>query len=115
MFIGLLSAFTTRRFDRSLVSICKGHIKCVSLNNQPCQARPTLTNINSKDPLYYSFIASVNKCDGIYNTTYDPYARVCVPYKVKNINVKIFHLMLRVNETRLLVQHELCDCKCRLN
>ena len=28
---------------------------------------------------------------------------------------KVFHLMSGVNETRLLVQNEWCDCKCRLN
>ena len=50
-----------------------------------------------------------------YITIYDPYARVCVPDKVKNINVKVFHPMLKVNETKLLVQHKLCECKCRLN
>ena len=31
------------------------------------------------------------------------------------MNVKVFNLMLRVNETKVLVQHELCKCKCRLN
>ena len=39
----------------------KGQIKCVSLNNRPCQARPTILNINSKEPLYSPFIVSVNK------------------------------------------------------
>ena len=28
-----------------------------------------------------------------YNTANDPYARVCVPNKVKNMNVKVFNLM----------------------
>ena len=31
------------------------------------------------------------------------------------MNVKVFNLMSRVNEIRLLVQHELCERKCRLN
>ena len=38
MFIGLLSASTTARLGESLGSNSKGHIKCVSLNNRPCQA-----------------------------------------------------------------------------
>ena len=33
----------------------------------------------------------------------------------KNLNVKVFHLMSGVNETRFLVQRESCDCKCTLN
>ena len=32
----------------------------------------------------------------------DPYARVCVPNKVKNMNVKVFNLMSGVNEEKLL-------------
>ena len=31
------------------------------------------------------------------------------------MNVKVFNLMLRVSETRFLVQYELCKCKCTLN
>ena len=31
------------------------------------------------------------------------------------MNVKVFDLMLRVNETRSLVQHESCECNCWLN
>ena len=42
-------------------------------------------------------------------------ARAYVPNKVKNINVKVFNLVLRVNEIWLLVQYESCECKCRLN
>ena len=32
-----------------------------------------------------------------------------------NMNVKVFHLMSRVNETRFLARHDLCECKCKLN
>ena len=31
------------------------------------------------------------------------------------MNVKVVNLMPGVNKTRPLVQHELCQCKCRLN
>ena len=31
------------------------------------------------------------------------------------MNIKVFNLVLGVNETRFLVQHESCGCKCRLN
>ena len=45
----------------------------------------------------------------------NPYAQVCVPNKVKKINVKVFNLMSGVNGTRFLVQHQSCEWKCRLN
>ena len=49
------------------------------------------------------FTVSVHKCDGSCNTTDDPYARVCVPNKVTNLNEKVFNLMSGVNKTRFLV------------
>ena len=41
IFIGLLSICTIPGLGESLVYNPKGPIRCVSLNNQPCQARPT--------------------------------------------------------------------------
>ena len=40
---------------------------------------------------------------------------VCVPNKVKNINLKVFNLISRANDTRFLVQYKSCECKCILN
>ena len=40
---------------------------------------------------------------------------MCVPDVVKNINVKVFNLMSRTNETRHKKWHETCKCKCRLD
>ena len=33
----------------------------------------------------------------------------------KNLNVKVFNLILRFNETRHMEWHETCKCKCRLD
>ena len=38
-----------------------------------------------------------------------------VPDVVKNINVKVFNIMSRTNETRHTEWHETCKCKCRLD
>ena len=91
------------------------HLKFISLNNHPYQAGPTLFNINSDETLFCRFTVSANKCGRNCNIIDDPYARVSFASKVKNMNVKVFNLMSGVNETRFLVQHELCECKCRLN
>ena len=40
---------------------------------------------------------SVNKCDRSFNSIDDRHAQVCVPNKVKNMDVKVFNLMSRVN------------------
>ena len=84
--------------------------KFLSLNNQACQARPTLADINANETLFYPFTVSLNKCGGYCSNIDDPYARVCVPNKVKDMNAKVFNLMSGVNETRFLVQHELLQC-----
>ena len=108
IFIGLLKVCTIKTFDESLASNFEGSIKCVPLNNRPCQARPTLANCSFNESLLYSFTVSVNKCGGSCDTIYDPYVRVYPPGKVKNMNVKLFHLVLGLNETRSLIQHESC-------
>ena len=106
MFIGLLSVCAIGSFGAPLASNYKEPINFVSLNYRPCQPRPNV-NINSNETLFCPFNVIVNKCCGGCNIIDDPYAQVCVPNKVKNINAKIFNLMSRVNETKFLVQHEL--------
>ena len=46
---------------------------------------------------FYLYSIEVNKYCNIIN---DSYAELCVPDVVKNINVKVFNLMSRTNETR---------------
>ena len=52
---------------------------------------------------------SVNKCCGSCNTIDDPYVQAYVPDKVKNMNLKLFSLMLRVNKIKFVVQPESCE------
>ena len=75
-------------------------LECVSMNNQECKVRPEIVNINSKEPLFYSFSIKTIKCSGSCNNINDPYAKLCVPDVVKNLNIKVFNLMPRSNETR---------------
>ena len=75
-------------------------LKCVSVNNQECKVRPEIININSNEPLFYPYSIKVNKWTGSCNNINDPYSTMCVPDVVKNMNVKVFNLMSRTNETR---------------
>ena len=63
------------------------------------QTRLTLLNINSDETLFYPFTLSVIKREGSLNTIDDPCVWVCVPNKVKKLNLKVFNLVSRVNET----------------
>ena len=77
-------------FDGSLAHLAEVsyRTRCISLNNQSCQPRATLININSNDPLCYLFAVNINKCGRSSNTIYDPYAPICVPNKVKKYKCK---------------------------
>ena len=57
----------------------------------------------------------INRCSGDCNNINDPYAKNCVPDIVKNLNVKVFNLMSRTNESRSIKSHETCRCIFRLN
>ena len=45
----------------------------------------------------------------------DPYAKLCVPDVVKNVNVGAFSLMSGTNKTRHIEWHKTCKFKCRLD
>ena len=62
--------------------------------------RPEIININSNNPIFYHFSVKRSKYTGNCNNTNDPYAKNCVPDVVKNLNVKVFNLTSRTNETR---------------
>ena len=110
-----MSACAIGSFGESLAFNSKGPIKCVSLNNQLCQDRPTLNIINSNETLLYPYILTVNKRGGSCNNIDEPSARVFVSNKVKIMILKIYNLISGVIETRYLVQHESQECKCGLN
>ena len=75
-------------------------LTCVSINNQECKIRPEIINVNSNEPSLYPDSIKVNKYSGSCNNINDPYAKLCVPDVVKNINIKVFNLMSTTNETR---------------
>ena len=97
-------------FLSSLVSTTP--LSCISMNNQ---VRPEIINVNSNEPVFYPFSIKTSKCSGSCNNINDPYAKICVPDAVKDLNVKVFNVMSRTNETRHIKWQETCKCKCRLD
>ena len=98
-----------------LSSSITGVLKCVSINNQECKVRPEIVDVSSNNPIFYPFSVKINRYSGNCNSINDPYAKICVPDIVKNLNVKVFNIMSRTNETRSIKSHETCKCICRLN
>ena len=106
-FIGLtiLSSFT------SVNSLNAIPLSYISMSNQICKARPEIINVNNNNPIFYPFSIKTNKCTGNCNNINDPYAKICVPDVVKDLNVKVFNLMSRTNETKNIKWHETCKCE----
>ena len=62
--------------------------------------KPEIININSNEPLFHPYSIVANKYGGSCININDAYAQLSVPDVVKNINVRVFTVMLRSNERR---------------
>ena len=69
-------------------------LECISMKNQECKVREEVINVNNNNPVFDPFSVKVNKCSGNCNNISDPYAKLCVPDVVKNINLKVFSLII---------------------
>ena len=102
--------------DLSYVNLLStNQLSCISIYNQKCKVRLEIINDNSDEPVFYLFSIKTSKCSGSCHNINDPYAKMCVPDVVRNLNVKVFNLMSRTNETRHIKWLESCKCKCRLD
>ena len=90
-------------------------LNCISMKNQECKVIPETINVNSNEPAFYPFSIKISKCSDSCNNINDPYAKIYVPNVIKDLNVKIFNLMSKTNETRHIKWHETCKCKCKLD
>ena len=80
------------------------------MNNQSCKARPEIINVSTNSPVFYPFSIKTSKCSGNCSNINDSYAKICVPDVVKDLNVKVFSLMSRTNETKNIKCHETYKC-----
>ena len=105
--------FTGLVFLLTLTSV--NMLSCISMNNQECKVRPQIVNVNEDDPVFFPFsIKIISKCSGRCNNINNLPAKLRAPDVVKNLNFKVFNVVPRTNETRLIEWYETCKCKCRL-
>ena len=86
----------------SLFSTLKvGAVECVSVVNQKCMPRPKILNVNEGigEALFYPYNVLVNKCSGSCDTLDNPMSKICVPKIIKNVNMKVYNFLIRLNET----------------
>ena len=70
------------------------------MTNQECKVRPQIVNVKSNESIIYPVSINRSKFSGSCNNINDPYAKMCVLDVVKNLNVDVFNLISRANETR---------------
>ena len=78
-------------------------LSCISMNKQECKVIPEIINVNTNKPVFYPSSTKISKCS--CNNINDPYAKMCATDVLKNLNVKAFNLMLRINEKRHIKWH----------
>ena len=87
----------------SLFSMLKVNtLECLPVIIRKCMPRPKILDANEGvgEALFYPYNVLVNKCSGSCDTINDPMARLCVPNIIKNVNVKVYNFLMRLNETR---------------
>ena len=94
-----IAAMTFFDFNPSNVN----SLQCILAENQGCKTRPEIIKVNSNEAVFYPYSIKVNKCSGICNNINDPYAKLCVPDVIKNINVKVFNLLQKNNKTKQII------------
>ena len=77
-------------------------LSCISFKNQEGKTRSQVVNVNINNPIFYPFSIKTSKCSGNCNNINNPCAKICVPDVIKDLNVKVFNLMSRTNETRFI-------------
>ena len=81
-----------------------GNTECVFLSNRKCEAYPTLINLHpneySQEFHYYLFAVKLDRWVGSCNALNDLSNKVCVPNKTENLNLRVFNIITRINESK---------------
>ena len=102
----------------SLLSALKVNtLESLSLINRECIPRPKTLNVNEgiAEALFYPYNVLVNKCSGSCDILDNPVSKICVPKIIKNVNMRVYNFLMRLNDTRNVLWHESCKCVCRLD
>ena len=76
--------------------------KCVSLNEEPCIARPNLIVLNPVELKYNAIMISLDECTGNCNVFSQ---NICVSKETKDINIKAFNIIINKNEAKTMTKH----------
>ena len=63
----------------------------------------------------YPFVANLGGCNGICNTLDDLSSRIWTPNKTEDVNLNVFNMITRINESKAIPKHISCDCRCKFD
>ena len=63
--------------------------------------RPTLINSVELNNILHNI--SLDKCNAIFNAVDDLPTKLCLPSKTKDVHLKVFNLITRINEAKTLI------------
>ena len=68
------------------------------------QIKPYL--FNPDELHYYLLMVSLDRCcDRSGNTAKNLFGRICVPYKIESLTLKLFNMIKELNESKTLLKH----------
>ena len=74
--------------------------KYIYVNIEQCLARPTVIDLNPNELQSYPFLTSLDRYNGSCNTPDDPSGKIYAPNKTETVNLKVFNMMTRINESK---------------
>ena len=85
-------------FSESLVRAAKVYesTKCISQENEPYLARPTLIDLNPNELHFCFFLVSLVKCNGIHIILDDLSSRIWFLNKIEDVNLDVFNMITRI-------------------
>ena len=99
--IGLTLWFVTRSPTNNASKVSLG-----------CKPRPALIK---SELVHYPFHTVLDRCDGSCNTIENPYSRECLPESVERKSIEFYNMLHMKNETKPMINHKTCECKCRFD
>ena len=107
-------------FTATLASIVNvsDHTECISLKNQSCMTRPILIDLNpdeyNQGLHYYPFMVNLDRFNENFNTHDGLASRICVPNKIKDVNLSACNMTTKIKKEKKLAKHISCQCKLNL-
>ena len=60
-------------------------------------------------------MVKLDRYNGSCNTLDEPSGKICVANKTENINLKVFKMITRINESKTLKKQVSCECKLKFD